>query len=279
MNSSTFKAYVELLRPLNVGIVFLTIAAAAVLADARAADWLVVVLAASAGALIAGGGYALNDYFDLDIDTINRPARPLPRGAARTEGALWIWRVTSTAGVLVSAYLGPITFSIALFWVVSLYFYNRTYKRTVLVGNVLIGVDTGLAFVYGAVAIGNAQRSWFPALFAFLINVARELVKDVEDLEGDARGNAQTLPVKYGAKPALMLASLTIILLVGATFLPYSSGLYTIDYLIIVTVVNVALLYVLNSMWRDRSPSNLNKLSLILKLNMVVGLIAIFVGS
>jgi len=76
-----------------------------------------------------------------------------------------------------------------------------------------------------------------------------------------------------------MLASLTILLLVAATFLPYSSGLYTIDYLIIVTVVNVALLYVLNSMWRDRSPSNLNKLSLILKLNMVVGLIAIFVGS
>jgi geranylgeranylglycerol-phosphate geranylgeranyltransferase len=279
MNSRTFNAYIELLRPLNIGIVFLTIAAAAVIADARIADWLVVVLAALAGALIAGGGYALNDYFDLEIDRINRPSRPLPRGVASKEGVVWVWGATSAVGILLSAYLGSYTFAIATFWVVSLYFYNRTYKRTIFAGNVLVGVITGLAFVYGAVAVGNVERSWFPALFAFLINVARELVKDVEDLEGDAKENAQTLPVKYGIKPALMLASLTIILLVTATVLPYSSGMYTIEYLIIVALVNVALLYVVISMWMDRSPSNLKKLSLILKLNMILGLIAIFVGS
>ena len=138
---------------------------------------------------------------------------------------------------------------------------------------------TALAFVYGGLAVGHAERSFFPALFALLINVARELVKDVEDIEGDAKEKAGTLPVRYGIKPALILASLTIFLLVVATFLPYSSGVYSFNYLALVMVVDAALVYVLISMWKDHTPSNLGKLSFILKLDMVGGLVAIFLGS
>jgi len=279
MNSSTLKGYFALLRPFNIGIVFLTIAAAAVLAGARAADWLLVLLASLSGALIAGGGYAINDYFDLEIDRINKPSRPLPGGTVSTRGAWRVWGTTSLIGLLFGATLGMGTLAIALFWVVSLYFYSRIFKRTVLLGNLLVGLVTALAFVYGALAVGNLERSFFPALFAFLINVARELVKDVEDIEGDARQNAQTLPVKYGAKQGLILASLTIVLLISSTFLPYSSGLYSIEYLAIVGLVNLALVYVVISMWKDRTASNLSKLSRILKLSMVVGLVAIYAGS
>jgi len=279
MSSDTLKGHLELLRPLNVGIVFLTIAAAVILAGVAVAQWPTILLASLAGALIAGGGNAINDYFDLEIDRVNRPNRPLPRGAATQLGALWLWGVTSGIGLLLSASLGAGTLAIALFWVISLYFYSKSLKRTVLAGNILVGIMTGLAFVFGGVAVGHAERSFFPALFAFLINVARELVKDVEDLEGDAKGNAGTLPVKYGVKPALVLASLIITLLIVATFLPYSSGMYSFNYLALVLVVNAALLYVIVSMWKDRSPANLGKLSMILKVDMVGGLVAIFLGS
>jgi hypothetical protein len=64
-----------------------------------------------------------------------------------------------------------------------------------------------------------------------------------------------------------------------ATFLPYSSGIYSVNYLALIVVVNAALIYVIVSMWKDRSATNLGKLSLILKLDMVVGLVAIFLGS
>lgn len=279
MNSEKFKAYIQLLRPLNIGIVFLTIVAAAVLAGARVTDWVVVSLAAAAGALIAGGGNAINDYFDVEIDTVNKPERPLPRGAVSGQEAWWLWRLTSSIGALISAFLSPVTFAIALFWVVSLFFYSRLFKRKMLIGNILVAIMTGLAFVYGAVVIGNVEKSWIPALFAFLINLARELVKDAEDIEGDARGHANTLPVKHGVRPTLLLASLVIICLIGATLLPYSGGVYNSTYLLIVSVVDFALLYVLVSMWRSWSPENLNKLSMTLKLTMVVGLAAIFFGS
>jgi geranylgeranylglycerol-phosphate geranylgeranyltransferase len=279
MSSDTLRGHLGLLRPLNVGIVFLTIAAAAILAGASSENWLTILGASLAGALIAGGANAINDYFDLEIDRINKPNRPLPRGAATRQGAVWLWGVTSGIGLLLSASAGTGTLAIALFWVISLYLYSKTFKRTVLAGNIMVGVITGLAFVYGGVAVGHAERSFFPALFAFLINVARELVKDVEDLEGDAKARAWTLPVTYGVRPALVLASLTIFLLVVATFLPYSSGVYSSNYLALVIVVDAALLYVIVSMWKDRSPANLGKLSLILKLDMVGGLVAIFLGS
>ncbi|MBI3585923.1 MAG: UbiA family prenyltransferase, partial [Ignavibacteriales bacterium] len=150
MNSEKFKAYIQLLRPLNIGIVFLTIVAAAVLAGARVTDWVVVSLAAAAGALIAGGGNAINDYFDVEIDTVNKPERPLPRGAVSGQEAWWLWRLTSSIGALISAFLSPVTFAIALFWVVSLFFYSRLFKRKMLIGNILVAIMTGLAFVYGA---------------------------------------------------------------------------------------------------------------------------------
>ncbi|MBI3578760.1 MAG: geranylgeranylglycerol-phosphate geranylgeranyltransferase [Ignavibacteriales bacterium] len=279
MSSDKVKAYIQLLRPLNIGIVFLTIAAASVLAGAHVTDWLLVLLASAAGAFIAGGGNAINDYFDVAIDAINKPERPLPRGAVNNQEAWWLWRLTSSVGSLISAFLGPISFAIALFWVVSLFFYSRVFKRKVLVGNIMVAVMTGLAFVYGAVVVGNVGKSWIPASFAFLINLARELVKDAEDIEGDAQGNANTLPVKHGIRATLLLASLVIVCLIGATLLPFSGGVYNSTYLLIVSMVDVALLYVLVSMWRNWSPVNLNKLSMILKLNMVVGLAAIFFGS
>ncbi|MGH2567750.1 MAG: geranylgeranylglycerol-phosphate geranylgeranyltransferase [Bacteroidota bacterium] len=279
MNFSKLKAALELLRPLNTFIVFLTIAAASIVAGGGPADWQPILLAALAGALIAASGYAINDYFDVEIDAVNRPQRPLPRGALRKAEAWWIWRLCSSAGVVMSAFVGPVVLAIALFWVLSLYFYSRRFKKSALVGNLIIGLATGLAFVYGGAVVAQLERSFVPAMFAFLINLARELVKDVEDREGDAKGNARTLPVQYGVKPALVLATLTLLVLIGATLGAYQIGLYNRQYLAVVGLVDASLIVVIVLMWRNASPSNMHRLSTVLKVDMLVGLVAIYLGS
>ena len=287
MNSNKLKAFIELLRPVNALIVFLTIAAAALLAGLPAASlagmefalWSRILLAALAGALIAGGGYAINDYYDVEIDKINRPARPLPRGALSPTEAWWTWRLFSSAGVLMSAFLGPYTLAIALGWVISLYFYSKRFKRSVLLGNLIVGLATGLAFIYGGFVAGNVERSVLPAVFAFLINVARELVKDVEDVKGDAHGEAGTLPVKHGLKPALVLATVTLLLLIGSTLAAYRWGAYNLQYLFLVALIDMSLIVVMISMWRNAAPANMRRLSTVLKIDMLLGLIAIYVGT
>lgn len=279
MNFKKLKAFTELIRPVNVAMVFLAIGAASLLAGAELVDWKTILLASLSGALIASGGYAINDYFDADIDSINRPDRPLPRGAVEKTEAWWIWRMSSSAGVILSAFLGPAQLFIALVWVISLYFYSKRFKRVVLIGNIIVSVATGLALLYGGLVVGNIERAFVPALFAFLVNFAREVVKDVEDMEGDAKGNAQTLPVKHGTKPALVLATVTLLMLIAATLAAFQFGLYNLRYLAVVALVDVALIIVILSMWRSSAPATMHKLSTVLKASMLLGMVAMYLGS
>jgi geranylgeranylglycerol-phosphate geranylgeranyltransferase len=276
--NSKLNGYIHLVRPLNLAIVFFTIVAAAAIAGGDLFHDGRIVLAALAGALIAGGGYAINDYFDVEIDAMNRPERPLPSGALTKEEAWWVWRLSSSAGVITSAFLGPEAFGIALFWVLSLYFYGKRLKRTVLVGNLLVATVTGLALIFGGVVIGHVEKSLWPALFAFLVNFAREIVKDIEDRAGDARGNARTLPVVYGIRPALVLATLTILALIGATLAAYHLGVYNQRYLMIVAVVDFMLLGIAISIWKSAVPTYLHRLNIWLKVSMVGGLVAMYIG-
>jgi len=87
-------------------------------------------------------------------------------------------------------------------------------KENVFHRNVLIGSMTGMAFIYGGVVVGRIEHAVVPAIFAFLVNLARELLKDVEDMEGDRRENAVTLPVKYGVTTALILRLLRSLILI-----------------------------------------------------------------
>jgi geranylgeranylglycerol-phosphate geranylgeranyltransferase len=262
-----------------MAIVFLTIAAGGVLADLNAARWKDILIAAVAGALIVGGGNALNDCFDLEIDRLNRPDRPLPSGAITLGQARVLWIFASLFGIILSLLLTPWNMAVAVFWVVTLYSYSRDLKRTVLFGNLMIGVLTGMAFLFGALVAGQPSKALFPGVFAFLANVAREVLKDVEDVEGDRRAGALTLPVRYGTKRGFVAASVAIALLIATTFLPYALNIYNARYLGIVLAVDAVLLYVIVSWRNDSSRSNLNRLSGILKLAMVGGLVAIFAGS
>lgn len=279
MNSRTLDPRIEILRPVNLAIVFVTVVVAGMLAKPSGQDWLLIIVAAIAASLIAGGGNAINDYFDIKIDKINRPKRPLARGAI-TPGDAWkLWIGISSCGFVLSLFLGVWDVLIAIGWVGGLYAYSRYLKGTVLAGNIAVAFMTGLAFPFGAIVAGRPDLGIYPGLFAFLANLARELLKDVEDVDGDATVGAETLPVKHGPEAGLLGASIVIGVLILATFIPFIAGVYDLRYLLVVLFVNLALGFVVISMWYDSTLSNLRRLSLILKGCMVGGIVAVFLGS
>jgi geranylgeranylglycerol-phosphate geranylgeranyltransferase len=279
MNSKNLAPYFDLVRPVNLGIVFLTITVAGVLAKPSDWEWIWILVASISGALIAGGGNAINDLFDEKIDKTNRPDRPLPRGAISREDAHKTWIYASSAGLVLSLMLGFWNVLIAVIWVAGLYIYSRYLKGTVLVGNVAVAFMTALAFPFGALVTDRPGLGLFPGIFAFLANLAREILKDVEDVDGDATVDAETLAVKHGPEAGLLAASIAIGVLVLATLIPFVVGVYDYRYLTSVLFVNLGLGYVVISMWYDSTLSNLSRLSLILKICMVAGLLAIFLGS
>jgi geranylgeranylglycerol-phosphate geranylgeranyltransferase len=279
MNSKKLIAFVQLSRPVNVLITFVSIPVACWIAGGAASSWLFFLFAGVTGALVAAGANAINDAFDIDIDRINRPNRPLPRGALTPRDARRMWLILSVAALGINLFLNVAALMIAVLSIALLYFYSARLKRTVLIGNVVIGLMTGMAFIYGGVVVGRMERAVVPAIFAFFVNLARELLKDVEDMEGDRIENAVTLPVKYGVIPALVLATASLLLLIGTTIAVSIFALYNSMFLFIVLVADFLTCVSILFMWRDHSSAAIRHVSTMLKIIIIIGLISIIAGS
>jgi len=265
-------------RPLNVLISLLSVGLAGFLCNDHP-PWLRVFFAALAAALIAAGANAINDFFDIDIDAINKPNRPLPGGRVSIFAALLFYGLCNLAALMLASFVNKSSFWIVWFSALLLFFYSARLKGTVLWGNLTVSLVTGLAFLFGGVAVGSWRNALIPAGFAFLMHLGREIVKDLEDVEGDRIGRAQTLPVVYGPQPARRLVQLIYGLLIIATLWPFWAGLYGRLYLwLVLLTVDTILVYTIWLMGRSPARPTLGRLAVLIKWDMFMGLIAIYAG-
>ncbi|HVP35711.1 MAG TPA: UbiA family prenyltransferase [Terriglobales bacterium] len=242
-------------------------------------SWRKLLIAAFSAALISSGGYVLNDYFDLKIDKINRPSRVLPKGELSPKKA-FIFSISLFAiGFILSLFLQPVSAGIALIAILFLFLYSAKFKREFLIGNVTVSIISGLAFIYGGVFSKDPEISLIPAILAFLFHMGRELIKDMEDLEGDQASKSETFPIAYGIKNSQLLASAIFLILIILTIFPYKLKIFSIYYLILVLMMDFVLFYIILSLWNNPSRENLGSLSRLLKFEMLLGLLAIFAGT
>jgi geranylgeranylglycerol-phosphate geranylgeranyltransferase len=170
-------------------------------------------------------------------------------------------------------------FLIVLIALTFLFFYSYQVKKNPLVGNIIVSFLAGLVFIYGGVAVNNISAALIPSFFALLINFIREIVKDMEDVEGDRQNGIKSFPISYGFKKSKKMVVFITTVLIILTLLPFIINIYEIEYFIVVMAfVNPLLVYIIKSLYDNDSVKNLNKLSNLLKLNMIIGLTAIFLG-
>lgn len=278
MPKSRFKYFLVLTRPLNVVIVMFSIFMGAFIAG-TVQPLLKVVYASLSGGIIAGAANTINDYFDIAIDRINKPYRPLAAGVISPDEGLIFSLGLFVAGIVVGALVNLAAFALSIFASILLFFYSYRLKRTVLWGNLAVSFITGLAFIYGGLAVNRIDLALIPAVFAFFYHLGREIIKDVEDVVGDRADHITTFPIRYGEKFALTIATAVYCFLILLTLVPYLLHIFGMPYLaVVVLVVDAVILYVIVSLWRNPASSNLSRLSLILKLNMFAGLVAIYLG-
>ena len=238
-----------------------------------------LLLACFSGSFITIAANAINDYYDLDIDKINRPYRPLPKELLTPNDALVFSLVCFGFGIFISFFINSTAVVISILFSILLFLYSFHFKRTVLVGNFIVSLATAFAFIYGGLAVNRLGQSLFPATFAFLMHFGREIIKDMEDAEGDKQNHAQTLPIQHGFKISKWCVTILFGFLLFATLIPYVLNLYGFWYLLTVLLgVNSVLVFVTLSMWANSEKENLRKLSAILKADMLVGLFAIYLG-
>ena len=279
-NTSKFKAYIFLLRPINFIITFFVVIVGAVICATVGYSIYIILMAAFSAALTASAGNVINDIYDKEPDKINHPDRPLATGIVSVKNAWAEYFILIFLAVLLSAFINQTAFTIVVLTSILLYLYSIRLKKVPLLGNITVAYFTGLAFVYGGVAVNNVTDAFIPAIFAFMINLIRELIKDIEDIEGDKKVGLTSFPIKFGTKAAIILVTSITSVLIVFTFYPFLNNMYKIEFFVIVMIlVNPVLVYFLKLLYEDNGYNNLKKLSNMLKLNMVIGLLAIFLGK
>lgn len=273
-------AYIELTRIINVLITFFSVIVAVIISSDISAANEVVILAAVCAALVTAAGNIINDIWDFETDTINKPGRPLPSGKITRKEALNFYFSLILLSIIISMYLNLIVFAIIILAHLLLLLYTTGLKKITFLGNFVISFLTGFVFIFGGLLTGNVNSAVIPAAFAFLINLSREWIKTIEDMPGDSRAGVTTLPLKYGINFTRKLTSVFLVLLLVFTFVPFVNGIYSIEYFVIImAAVNPLLVYVIKNLLETSKMPDLKKLSFILKLNMIAGLTAIYFGK
>ncbi|MDA1193414.1 MAG: geranylgeranylglycerol-phosphate geranylgeranyltransferase [Candidatus Poribacteria bacterium] len=279
------RAYVDLARPLNGLIAVLGVVVGADLGVRTRGGWVVddarhAALMAVSTLLVLSAGNAFNDTKDVEIDRVNRPERPLPSGRLSVVEAIWFGGSTMWLGVTVALFVNWLAVGIALVASVALVGYAIRWKAVPLFGNLMVGALSAAAFFVGGIAVDGPSRAIVPSVFVFLFTVVREIVKDMEDVEGDLL-TARTLPVMLGMKRALGIAAAFTIVGIAATLAPYFfkwDGFGFRYFLIVLLGVDLLVVAVLWQLWRQPDARTARRGQRWIKIGMIFGLIAVYVG-
>ncbi len=216
------KHYFDLTRPGNAVLTAIAVIAGGFIAigpDIIDFQKEMIICCISAMMLV-GGGNALNDYNDRESDKQNHPERPIPSGKISADTALTFAQTLLGLGlvILLITLDNKMPFVIAFIGMVTLVAYEGRLKATGISGNIAVGFMSGAVFLYAGMAVANPGPTLWLFGLAFLATISREIIKDIQDLEGD--NDRFTLPARIGIKASLNIA---IGILIIAILLSYTA--------------------------------------------------------
>jgi geranylgeranylglycerol-phosphate geranylgeranyltransferase len=242
------------------------------------------LLTAAAAFLVCAAGNIINDVVDIRADRINHPNRLLARGEIRKEHAVRLAVCFNVMSLILGLLVNLAVFVSILLAVALLALYNYKAKQVPIIGNLIVAFIGGLTFIAGGLSIDTILTftlpgPLIPAAFAFLFHLAREIVKDVEDIEGDRQFGLKTLPQIVGVSRALLVALAVFFMFSVISFVPVVSGWFGRSYEIIaVYLIDLPTLLLLILVWGNPTPKMLRAGSTVLKGGMVLGILALILA-
>lgn len=231
--------------------------------------------------LITAAGNVINDYYDADIDAVNRPDRPIPSGQVSRNTALWYAIVLFISGIAVCLFTNWICIAFAVINALLLALYAARLKSMPLVGNLAVSYLSGSMFLFGGAfaGMGGLIHLVPVAVMTFLAMMARELLKDAEDVEGDKAGGASTLPIRIGVKKTASVAGVFVVLSAIASAVPFLW--WGIPYLVLIGIVDLVLIAAAIKALSCNTPACVrqSKASAVLKHGMFASLLVFVVSA
>ncbi len=278
----SIRELIELTRPVNCLLAGLAVLIGGFVSGGSSLQ--AYLLSFIAAFLITGGGNAINDFFDRDIDRINKPGRPIPSGRVRLKDVLMVSRLLFVAGMVFAAALRSLPcLLLAGFNAAVLVAYPARLKRSGLPGNLTIAYLVGSTFLFGGLA-QSASGTWSLAptfilfLLSFLSTAGREIIKSIQDMVGDRRLGLRTFPIVHGKRKAAVTASALIFSAVCLSPLPSALDIFGPLYAILLVpslfIFTAAAVEILKS----QAKISAGRASLYCKIAMFIGLLA-FIGG
>ena len=295
------RAYLEMMRPGNCVMSVIAVLIGALLAsggnlivflDPLSPAYIAVI----AVFVITGAGNAINDYVDVEADKVNNPKRSIPSGRVSPRAALYFSAILFIIGIALSTLLTWYALAIAVFNSFVLIIYSYSLQNKILLGNVSIGYLVGSTFLFGGAALGNLYLPFLLMLLATFSTISREIVKDLEDLEGDRKSflkkitsGAKKVAERFGIKEgetrlkvekrqAKAIATISMLVAIIASPLPYVFGVLGVVYLLILIPTVIVFAFSVASIVKAETKKEFRKISKLIKLGMNIGLLAFIAG-
>lgn len=207
------------------------------------------------GFFISSSALILNDYFDLEVDRINAPNRPLPAGIISPPEVIALTIVATILGLAASAIIGiyALITSIIL-WIIGV-LYNWKLKETGLPGNIMVSFSVATTFILGGIVVGDPLNKIVLtfSIMAFFIDLGEEIAADAMDIDGDKKRNSKSIAIKMGRKVSLNISSVLFSLVILISFIPICYSWLGISYLIMILISDVIIFLSTLKLQRSRT--------------------------
>ena len=287
-----FKDAIEIIRPINCLMGALTVIIG--LLNTRLGiplDRLLIniILGVFTYIFLAAAGNTINDIYDIEIDKINRPNRPIPRGSISLKQAKKLFFLYLGIGIILS-YLNTLILSltfinlaIASFFGFIAWVYAKWGKKSGFLGNIIVGVSFSIGLVYGAYLNSSIIPPYILYFFitSFSLLVAREIIKGCEDIEGDKNHGVKTLAIKIGIRKSTYISLVFSITAIIFFILPiFTNILNPILFMVLMVFGLIDVFYAIILMLTTKlERKDFKRISLLLKIGAFLGLIAFLFAS
>lgn len=251
----------------------------------------VIALGGLPSPLITGLGFALgfflsssamifNDYFDLEVDRVNAPQRPLPAGLLTPSEAAAAGAVTAVIALTIAVLLGPVEFALSLgLWILG-FLYNWKLKSAGVWGNLIVSTNVGMTLILGGISVGQVGSPlvWILGLVAFCFDLAEEIAGDAMDMDGDQKRASKSLALVHGKTAALRVSAAPFTLVIALTLAPVLIGETGPGYILPMVMMDGLIVVFTARLLKSRTPQEGRKAMRVLYLGATLGLVALMVG-
>ncbi len=233
------------------------------------------------GFFISGSALVSNDYFDLEVDRINAPTRPLPSGAVSPSEAIFLAAIAMMIGLAASFVISVNALILSIVFGAVGILYNWRFKQEGLWGNLMVASSVAITFILGGLVVGHLFNAivWFFSLTAFLIDLGEEIAGDAMDMEGDKQRASKSIAIMLGKNIALRISGAVFLLVVLISFVPYILGWLGIKYLLIISFADLITIFSSVKILKSQTPDEGRKYMRWIYIGATIGMVAYIVAQ